>query len=149
MRFLLDTNVLLRFVLTDEPEHLVVKRPVNSLLLKGHSVHFSPQSVRELWHVCTRSPAANGIGLSPPEVSGLVGELRVTLDFLDDTPGTFDVWLDLVTTSSITGAKTHDAKHAALAKRNGIDFVVTFDTSNFNRVQVEGVQVVSPGELPE
>lgn len=148
MRYLLDTNVLLRFALANEVEHAVVVRAVKTLLAQGHSVHFSPQSVRELWHVCTRSAAANGIGLRASEVTVIVEELRATLDLLDDAPGTFEGWLDLVSSLAVSGARTHDANHAAFAKNRGIDIILTFDSNDFNRFQLAGIGVLSPSDIP-
>jgi len=147
VRYLLDTNILVRLMFEEEPGHAVADQAVRTLLARKHVALLSPQGVREFWHVCTRSAEANGKGLEVLVVRKIVEELKTAFPLLEDKPGTFDIWLDLVTRLSITGAKTHDANHAAFATSHGIDGVLTFDSGDFNRFNAAGIRIIHPASV--
>ena len=147
MRYLLDTNVLLRLVLVDEPEHKSVLRAVEKLRAGGNELCCTTQALRELWHVGTRSPEANGIGLSPNEILGLIAEVRRQCLLLPESAETFEDWLGLVSVGSIRGAACHDANHIAIAKSNQVDYILTFDLAHFRRFGTDGIKPLRPQDV--
>lgn len=147
MRYLLDTNILLRLVLTSDSNHDLVLRAVTRLRSQNHDLCITPQTVRELWHVITRSTNSNGAGLSAATAKSIVDELLRDFTILDDIPPIFAEWLAIVSDNAITGAACHDANHAASAKTHGIHFVLTFDTSDFNRFSSAGLKWVHPASI--
>ncbi len=147
MRYVLDTNILLRLVLIDEPQHALVVRVAEQLEAEGHELCATAPSMRELRHVCTRSVAANGIGLSPQQTLQLVTAIRDRCSILTGSVKSFEDWVDLVSTNSITGAVCHDANHVAVAKANGVDCLLTFDTAHFKRFVSSGIPPVRPQDI--
>ena len=51
---LADTNILLRFVDTTDPDHELVRGAVTSLMAQGERLCYTQQNRREFWNVCTR-----------------------------------------------------------------------------------------------
>lgn len=147
MRYLLDTNILVRLVLIEDPNHLLVKTAVERLRAANHELCITPQSLRELWHVVTRSATANGAGLPAATAKSIVEELLRDFILLEDGPSIFPTWLSIVSENSITGAGCHDANHAASAKVHAVDLVLTFDLSDFNRFKSAGLTLVHPSSL--
>ena len=147
MRYLLDTNVLVRLVLADDPNHALTEHAISKLRAAHHELSVTPQSIRELWHVLTRSAAANGAGLSANTTNSIVDELLADFSLLQDNPSIFPVWLSIVSDNAITGANCHDANHAASARVHGVDFVLTFDTPDFNRFATVGLTLVHPSDV--
>ena len=70
MRVLLDTNILLRLVATQAPEHADVVRAVASLLSRGEEPVICGQVLIELWVVATRPASVNGFGWTPAARAG-------------------------------------------------------------------------------
>ncbi|MFI5386131.1 MAG: type II toxin-antitoxin system VapC family toxin [Fimbriimonadales bacterium] len=147
MRYILDTNVLLRLVLVDEPDHPVVLNAVTKLESEGHELCCTTQSLREFWHVGTRSSEANGLGRSPEDILALISEICGRCRVLSEDAATFDEWLTLVSSASVRGAACHDANHIAIAKAHRVDRVMTFDLGHFNRFTASGIVAVSPRDI--
>ncbi len=147
MRYLLDTNVLLRLVVVEDPEHQKVLEAVTRLTSEGHEIACTAQSLREIWHVGTRAVSANGIGRTPAEIKKLIEEILRRCVLLTEDETTFGRWLGLVSADGIRGAACHDANHAAVAMANGVDCVVTFDISHFKRFKSSGVKAVRPEDV--
>jgi predicted nucleic acid-binding protein len=65
MSYFADTNILLRFLLKNEPEYPIIRRAVNILKARRERIFTAPQNIAEFWNVCTRpATARGGIGLS-------------------------------------------------------------------------------------
>ncbi|WNN89736.1 type II toxin-antitoxin system VapC family toxin [Gloeocapsopsis dulcis] len=63
-----DTNILLRFISPSDPNHILVRNVMYSLLQKGEEVCYTSQILGEFWNVCTRpTTARSGFGLSIEE----------------------------------------------------------------------------------
>ena len=54
MRYLADTNVAARRILTADPAHSVIKHAVDTLLLRGEEVSITAQNVVEFQALATR-----------------------------------------------------------------------------------------------
>ncbi|WP_217650525.1 type II toxin-antitoxin system VapC family toxin [Spirulina major] len=54
MRYLIDTNILLRFVDRSHPLHLTIRNAIRHLHQNEHSLHITSQNCIEFWNVATR-----------------------------------------------------------------------------------------------
>jgi predicted nucleic acid-binding protein len=134
-------------VLVDEPDHASVLSAVVKLESNGEELCCTAQSLREFWHVGTRSVESNGIGLLPADVASLIAEIRLRLTTLSENDQTFEQWLKLVTKCSIRGAACHDANHVAVALAHGVDTVLTFDIAHFRNTGVAELTYLRPQDV--
>lgn len=95
----------------------------------------------------TRQATANGAGLSAAQTKVVVEETLRDFRLLEDMPTIFPVWFALVSDNAITGAACHDANHAASAKVHGVDVILTFDLSDFNRFKQAGFILAHPSAV--
>lgn len=133
MRILVDSSVLLRYVAFDEPLHEVVLTKMQSLAQDGHVLVLTPQVFRECWSVMTRPRKANGFGLTTEDAATLTSSIVATLALLDDVPGIFSEWRQLVSQHRVSGRQVHDANHVAAMIVHGIEAVLTLDQRDFSR----------------
>ena len=83
---LVDTNVLLR---SAQPGHVHYQAAVDALArLRGTDERLvvAPQSLYEMYVVCTRPVAQNGLGLSPQDGLREITQVRGLFDVLEETP---------------------------------------------------------------
>jgi predicted nucleic acid-binding protein len=144
---LLDTNILLRLLIVDDPNHKLVFDAIDKLEKQGDEIFCTAQSLRELWHVCTRSLSANGLSRSPGETATLIDDIRRRYRVLYENADTSDDWLRIVRSENIVGAACHDANHLAIAIANRIDRILTFDVRHFNRFGAMGIDILAPKDL--
>jgi predicted nucleic acid-binding protein len=72
MRYILDTNILLRLVFVSDIQHPMVLQAIRRLRRRGHHLYILPQSLTEFWNVATHPVTARGgYGVSTIEVRGL------------------------------------------------------------------------------
>jgi predicted nucleic acid-binding protein len=83
--FLLDTNVALRLTDPGVPRHAMLVAAMERLVEGGHRPCFVPQNVVEMWNVCTRPVANNGLGLTVAETDARVKRLESKFLFLPDS----------------------------------------------------------------
>ena len=76
MRWLLDTNVLLRLADAQSPEHAIAEAAIERLLAGEKSVFISTQVLVEFWAVATRPEPANGLGWSTTTTAEAIRALR-------------------------------------------------------------------------
>lgn len=96
MRYLLDTNVLLRVVDLSHPHHLFATRLLRELRKEGHTFCVVLQNLSEFWNVCTRPLEMNGLGLSVAEAAGLLDGFERFLEILPDTLEVYRNWRVLI-----------------------------------------------------
>jgi predicted nucleic acid-binding protein len=143
---LLDTNLLTRLTRTDHPHGLVARRAVHGLLRRGERVVIVPQNLYEFWAVATRQPGPrpsgqNGLGLTPAQASQWLSFFRRRFTLLPDRPDLPDRWHELVRAAGITGFRSHDARLVAAMQSYGVSRVLTFNTTDFQKL---GVTVLDP-----
>ena len=69
MDYLVDTNVLLRFVDRNHPLHPIVRAAIQNTRRRGDWLCVTGQNFVEFWNVATRPVVRNGFGLSVHQVS--------------------------------------------------------------------------------
>lgn len=146
MRVLADTNILLRLVKPDHPQHPAAKDVVRRLLQAGHGVHLVPQVLYEFWAVATRPIESNGLGYSTAAAHAEIDRLRRSFDVLEDRPGILALWLRLVRERDCKGKASHDARIVAAMLGHGLTHLLTFKVADF--VRYDEVIVLSPDAAP-
>lgn len=84
MNWLVDTNILLRLVELESPQHEETKIAVSGLLNRGFDLHVNLQNLAEFWNVCTRLVESNGLELSLDETNAELSKIELVFDFLVD-----------------------------------------------------------------
>lgn len=134
MPYMADTNILLRFVAPNDPNHALVRDVIYSLLTGSLEVCYTSQNLAEFWNVCTRPiTARSGFGLSVEETDLRAKVIESYLTFLPDSEAVHLEWRRLVVTYSVMGVKVHDARLVATMLVHGVTDILTFNTDDFKR----------------
>ena len=64
MSHLIDTNVLARLIVVNDPRSQAARAAIDQLQQNGVGLVVTPQNLIEFWAVATRPVEANGLGLS-------------------------------------------------------------------------------------
>ena len=139
MRYLPDTNIVLRLANEDTKEHTLVKQALRQVAEQGDEIVLVPQVLYEFWGVGTRPQAVNGFGWGAERARLEVEELLLQFPLLPDTPLVFSTWLELVTTHQVSGKQVHDARLAAAALAHGLESLFTLNGDDFKRFEVRTV----------
>lgn len=145
MAFLVDTNVLLRWVQPSDPMNPVAERAVEELVQRGETVYISPQNCVEFWSVATRPAAVNGLGWSPAEADAELQRIEQFFPLLPDMPTIHTEWRQLVVTVGVSGVQVHDARLVAVMRAHGITHLLTFNVPDFRRFP--GITVMHPQDV--
>ena len=130
---LADTNVLVRSIERNHPDHQDAVNALERLLRAGDALYITPQNVVEFWNVCTRPIDKNGLGLSPAEAHTETTRLESFLTILPEIPAIYPEWRRLVLTHSVSGVQVHDARIVAAMNTYGIKSILTFNRDDFTR----------------
>ncbi len=71
-KYLLDTNVVLRFSSPSDSQHYLATEAVATLLRQGNECYLTAQILIELWVVATRPVNVNGLGWSAEQTHGVI-----------------------------------------------------------------------------
>jgi predicted nucleic acid-binding protein len=145
MSTLVDTTILTRSVYQANPMHQVAVDAVDRLRQQKEQLCLVPQNFYELWVVCTRPAAQNGLGMSPARVETEIAVLEQLFTFCEDTPAIFHEWRRVVTQYQVCGKNGHDARLVAAMQVHGVAQILTFNIQDFQRYQ--GIVVVSPQQV--
>src|SRR5438128_1209794 len=113
MSTLLDTNILTRSVYKSDPMHQLAIDAVDALRRQNDQLCLVPQNFYELWVVCTRPVAQNGLGMAPTEVDTEISRLERLFTVLDDIPAIFPEWRRILMQYQVVGKNAHDARLVA------------------------------------
>jgi predicted nucleic acid-binding protein len=145
MIYLLDTNVMWRRFHDSDPNHIVVKAALDTLLLRNDTVCITAQNLIEFQSLATRPAEANGLGYSTVEASLKAVQMKATFSFVADTPAIYSYWRTLVDKYDVKGRQVHDARLVAVMLAYGITHLVTLNPADFRRF-VE-IDVVTPADV--
>lgn len=145
IRYLLDTNVILRFCNPSDVEHDLATEAIFYLLNQGDECFLTGQVLIELWVVATRPVEVNGLGWTTEKTRQIIDELLYRFPLLEESPQIFFSWLDLVTTNQVMGKRTHDARLMAVVLANNITHILTFNSSDFAVKSM--ITVICPQQL--
>ncbi|MEB3227926.1 MAG: PIN domain-containing protein [Synechocystis sp.] len=144
-KYLLDTNVVLRFSNPSDQQHGLVTESVATLLMNADECYLTTQVLIEFWVVATRPIDVNGLGWSVEQTRQMIESLLMRFPFINETPQLFAHWLTLVTQHQIKGKKTHDARIVAIMLATGISHILTLNPDDF--IGIPSISIVHPQEI--
>lgn len=146
MRYLVDSNVLLRLLQRNDPHHSTIRQAIRTLLERGDEFCCAPQNIVELWNVSTRpATARGGFGLTTAETDRRVRLIERVFTVLDETPAVYPEWRRLVVSHSVMGVQVHDARIVAVMNVHTITHLLTLNGVDFSRYA--GITCVSPDQI--
>lgn len=143
-KILADSNILIRLVNSDDPQHHLVASAIDELQENGFEVLYTPQNLREFWNVATRPVSANGFGFSIPVADVSARRIESLFIILRDSEAIHLAWREMVVTQEVRGVKVHDARLAAAAIVSGCRAILTFNDTDFKRF---GVSTLHPADV--
>src|SRR5208282_5167580 len=90
--YLVDSNVLLRWVKPDDRDYPLVVSAIDATLQRGAVFCYTSQNVAEFWNTCTRPLDRNGYGLSPQEADRRARLFEDKLRLLPDSLAVHQEW---------------------------------------------------------
>ncbi|PSB01703.1 type II toxin-antitoxin system VapC family toxin [Merismopedia glauca] len=144
-KYLLDTNVVMRFCNPADVQHQIATDAVYFLLAQGDECWLAPQVIVEFWVVATRPIEANGLGWNVRRTRNTIDQILDRFSLLEESPQIFANWLTLVTNNQIIGKRTHDVRIIAAMLVNGITHLLTFNVSDF--MGISNIRVTHPQDL--
>lgn len=147
-RYLVDSNVLLRYLETTDVRHAEAVKAVNGLTAQGHTLHIAPQNIIEFWAVASRPIEKNGFGWDVSRCVSSVPLLLAAFEYLPDTMAIFDEWQRLAAAYGAVGLHVHDTRLVAVMKAHGVEHILTFNAKHFRRFEAgESIVVVEPSSV--
>ncbi len=147
MIYLVDTNVLLRFLHPTDPRYPIVRAAIRKLQANGHQLQATPQNFIEFWNVVTRPIDRNGFGLTPSEANSLLQIAERLFPLLPDSPKIYPEWRRLVVNMVVSGVQVHDARLVAAMYVYNITHILIFNPSDFIRYAPEGIVAIDPNSV--
>ena len=144
-RYLVDTNVLLRWVRREAPEYILVGAAIRELARFGDVPCYTSQNFGEFWNVLTRPADRNGYGLSPTQANRRAIDVELSLQLIPDTVAVHAVWRRLLVEFSVSGTQVHDAHLVAAMHVHGVRRILTFNTRDF--VRFSSIEAVHPAQV--
>lgn len=131
---LVDTNVHLRLLQGGHPHQQPALDAIDLLTTRDRE-HFvvAPQSLYEMYVVCTRPVAQNGLALTPERAHQEIVQVRTLFGFLPETSNVYATWEMLVAKYRVAGKPAHDARLVALMLEHRVDRILTFNDADMNR----------------
>jgi len=90
--YLVDSNVLLRWVKPNHRDYPVIVSAADAILRHDGVLCYTSQNVGEFWNACTRPVDRNGYGLSPQETDRLAKTFEEKLRLLPDSLSVHEEW---------------------------------------------------------
>lgn len=146
MKFLVDTNIIIRTIEIESDISQQVSEAIEYLLGKEHQLYIVPQNLIEFWNVYTRPKSKNGFGYSPDEANQEIQYLKTFFDLIPDTEEIYDQWERLVNDYKVSGVQVHDARLVATMKVHQLSHILTYNSKDFNRYAKE-IVVLHPQDI--
>jgi predicted nucleic acid-binding protein len=130
---LVDTNVLVKLIHAGNPHQQPARGAVALLHRQSEILVACPQSLYEMYVVCTRPTANRGLGPTPIDAAARIEAARSQFPCEPELPSILDVWLALVKKHGVSGKQAHDARLAAYMTDHRIPAILTFNDKDFIR----------------
>lgn len=148
MAYLLDANILIRFVDASDPQHTLITAAIRKLEQDGETLYLAPQPLVEAYAVTTRPTAAKGgLGKTPQQGVAMVQVLLSLFSLLPDRPDTFSLWLEQVEEFGVSGVQSHDCRLVAFMRAHGVTNLLTLNGKDFQRYAPLGIVVTAPADV--
>jgi predicted nucleic acid-binding protein len=145
MAYLVDTNVMVRWLLPHDPLSPPAVTAIDTLRGGGEAIYVGAQNLIELWNVATRPPTANGLGMTSTRAAEELNRIEALFPLLDDVPAIYRHWRMLVEREGVIGRQVYDARLAAVMLVHAVTHILTFNTDDFRRFPE--IVAVDPREL--
>ncbi len=145
MKFLLDTNIILRLA---EPKHPMYPLALNGLsyLTRNHHEYFIiHQNLIEFWRTCTRPKDKNGLGMTIEKANIELTKLEQLFPVLPDCQEIYPQWRNLVIKYKVKGVNVHDARLVAAMLVHNLTHILTFNSDDFKRYSE--ITIVNPKNI--
>jgi predicted nucleic acid-binding protein len=140
--YLLDSNILIRWVQPADPDYAIVESALDALARDGAILCYTSQNLAEFWNACTRPIARNGYGLSSQETDQRARLFEARLRLLPDGPSIHQEWRRLIVTHSVSGVQVYDARLVAAMRVHGVKRILTSNEKDFARYA--DIEAVNP-----
>ena len=120
MKFLTDTNFLIRVRDADDPRHTMCVQALQRLQAGENEVCVCAQVLIEYWVVATRPRDVNGLGLRSEDVEADLREIDEIFVTLPEPPDMAVRWRLLANEHAVQGRQAHDTRLVALMLAHGI-----------------------------
>ncbi len=144
-RYLLDSNILIRWVQHGDPSAAVVEAALDLLALWKADPCYTSQNLGEFWNAVTRPANRNGYGLTPEEADASAAEFEAAFSLLPDTPAVHKEWRRLLVDYRVSGAQVHDTRLVASMHVYGVKRILTLNTKDFSRF--DDIEAIHPLDL--
>ena len=144
-RYLIDSNILIRWVQTGDPGFPVADAALEQLMLSNADLCYTSQNIGEFWNALTRPAVRNGYGLSPEEVDRSAISVESRLRFLPDSATVHQEWRRLLVLYRVSGVQVHDARLVAAMHVHNVNRILTFNTKDFARFT--DIEAIHPTNL--
>jgi len=131
---LVDTNIPLRIAQIGHP-HRQIALDALQLLTKSEGEHFAiaPQSLYEMYVVCSRPISNNGFGMSPQQACAEIISARGLFEILPESAEVYPTWEGLIAKHAVQGKQAHDVRLVALMIQHRVPRILTFNDIDFRR----------------
>ena len=144
-RYLIDSNVLIRWLRPEVSEFRFVVRAIRQLEETDDTPCYTSQNLCEFWNVLTRPADRNGYGLTPSEADIRAREVEAKFLLLHDALAVHLEWRKLIVDHGVSGAHVHDARFVAAMHIHGVKRVLTFNTRDFARF--DDIEAIHPLQM--
>lgn len=129
---LVDTNIPLRIAQPHHP-HRQVALDALERLIRSESERFAiaPQSLYEMYVVCTRPASVNGFGMAVPQARTELAATRTLFTLLPELPDVYNTWERPITSYAVSGKRAHDVRLVAFMIEHRIGRLLTFNDTDF------------------
>ena len=134
MKYLVDTNVLVRLANHADSHYPIALNAVIVLHRQNVDLYITPQNLIEFRNVATRPVSANGLGLTAIAAAAKAADFEIEFPLLEETNGIYSVWKAIVDALGIIGKRVHDARLAAVCHIDKIDGILTFNGGDFQQI---------------
>ena len=140
--YLLDSNILIRWVQPTDPDYAVVESALDALARQKEILCYTSQNLAEFWNACTRPANRNGYGLTPQETDKRARFFEGKLRLLPDSLPIHQEWRKILVAHNVSGVQVHDARLVAAMLVHGVKRILTFDDRDFTRYRA--IEAVHP-----
>jgi predicted nucleic acid-binding protein len=141
-RYLLASNILIRWVQPGDPGSATVVSAIDALILSKAELFYASQNLGEFWNAVTRPVNRNGYGFSPEGADRLARIFESQIEMLPDLPDVHREWRRILVDYGDSGVQVHDARLVAAMLVHGVTRILTFDAKDFSRF--DKIEAVHP-----
>ena len=133
MRFLIDTNILVRLKDLASEHHKLCYDKVVALRTQNTPLYICAQVLIEYWSVSTCSIEHNGLGQTTEQNFQDCQDFLRMFMLLMEPADIVDRWFGLVRQYDVKGRQVYDARLVALAMSYNIKYILKINTADYIR----------------